>query len=155
MSSKGASPFYISTSTEWEFLLLHVLASVQDFGHSNRCVVLTHCFILFLFILMREREREREREKERRGAEKEKHQFVVSPIYAFIGWFLYVPWPEIKPTTLTYRKDALTNWATHLGLFVVLIYIFLMTFDVEHHMLTCHLCIFFSEVSIKVFSLFF
>ena len=39
-------PFYIPTGDEWEFLLLHILASigivsVLDFGHSNRCVVIS------------------------------------------------------------------------------------------------------------------
>ena len=31
-------------------------------------------------------------------------------IYAFSGWFLYVPWLGIKPATLTYQDDALTSW---------------------------------------------
>ena len=33
-------------------------------------------------------------------------------MYAFIGWFLYVLWLGIGPTTLAYWDDALTNWAT-------------------------------------------
>ena len=47
--------------------------------------------------------------------EREKHWFVVSLIYAFIGWFLYMPWPGIEPTTLEYQDDAPTNWATQPG----------------------------------------
>ena len=50
-------------------------------------------------------------EREKKG-EREKHQFVVPLIHAFTGGFLYVPCPGIKPTTLVYGDDALTNWAT-------------------------------------------
>ena len=57
---------------------------------------------LQLLILEEEEERETVREEER-------ERFVVPLIYAFIGWYLYVPCPEIKPTTLA---DALTNRAT-------------------------------------------
>ena len=32
--------------------------------------------------------------------EREKNWFVVLLIYAFIGWFVYVPWPGIKSATL-------------------------------------------------------
>ena len=44
--------------------------------------------------------------------ERQRHQFVVTLLYAFIGWLLYVPWPRIEPTTLVYRNDVPTNWAT-------------------------------------------
>ena len=47
-----------------------------------------------------------------REREREKHWPVVPPIYGFIGWFLYMPWPGIKPTALAYWDDALTSWAT-------------------------------------------
>ena len=60
----------------------------------------------FLKLIFREGERKKQREK---------HRFVVPLIYAFIGWFLYVPWFGIEPTTLAYRDDALTNWATWPG----------------------------------------
>ena len=40
---------------------------------------------------------------------REKDQFVVPLIYALIGCFFYVPWLVIKPTTLMYWDDALTN----------------------------------------------
>ena len=63
-----------------------------------------HVFSKFSFILEREGETERVR-----------HQFVVSLIYAFIGWFLYVSWPEIEPETLVYWGDTLTNWVTWPG----------------------------------------
>ena len=49
--------------------------------------------------------------------EKEKHWYAVPPIYAFIVCFLYVPWLDIKPATLAYRDNALTNWATWPGSF--------------------------------------
>ena len=39
------------------------------------------------------------------GGEKE-NRFVVPPIHAFVGWFLYVTWPGIKPTTLAYWDDT-------------------------------------------------
>ena len=49
--------------------------------------------------------------KESKG-EIEKHWLMVPLIYAFIGWFFHVPWLGIEPSTLVYRDDALTNWAT-------------------------------------------
>lgn len=53
--------------------------------------------------------REREEGKE---AVREKHQFVVPFVYAFTGYFLYVPQLKIKPTTLAYGGNTLTSWAT-------------------------------------------
>ena len=44
-------------------------------------------------------------------SEREKQQFVDLLIYAFVGCFLYVPWPGIEPATLVYQDDVLTNWA--------------------------------------------
>ena len=46
--------------------------------------------------------------------EGEKHRFVVPLTCAFIGCLVvlfYVPWAEIKPTTLAYWDNTLTNWA--------------------------------------------
>ena len=60
-----------------------------------------------LFIDFREREGKRE---------KQKLQFVVPLIDTLIGWFLYMAWLGIEPTTLEYWDDALTNWATWPGL---------------------------------------
>ena len=40
----------------------------------------------------------------------------VPPIHAFIGCFLYVPWPGMGPATLVYLEEALTNWANWPGL---------------------------------------
>ena len=37
-------------------------------------------------------------------------------IYAFIGWFFYVPWQGSKPATRVYWANAPTNWATWPGL---------------------------------------
>ena len=36
--------------------------------------------------------------------------FVVLHVYTFTGFFLYVPWLGIEPTTSAYWDDALTNW---------------------------------------------
>ena len=55
-------------------------------------------FNFFKFIDLRERERNID--------------LLCPLIYAFIDWFLYMPWPGIKPTTLAYWDDALTKWAT-------------------------------------------
>ena len=44
--------------------------------------------------------------------EREKQWFVFPLIYAFIGWFLYVPWLGIEPPKLMYWDDTLANWAT-------------------------------------------
>ena len=49
---------------------------------------------------------------------RERHQFVVPFIYAFISCFSYVPWSGIDPTTLGCQDDtlnALTNGATQPG----------------------------------------
>ena len=46
---------------------------------------------------------------------RKKHQFVVPLIYAFIDWFLYVPWLGMEPATLAYPDDAVTNEATQPG----------------------------------------
>ena len=53
--SKVTVPFSISASSEWEFLLPHIIkafsiVSVLDFGHFNRCVVVSHYCSLSLFI---------------------------------------------------------------------------------------------------------
>ena len=45
----------------------------------------------------------------------EKHRFIAPPIYALIGWFFYVPWPEIESAILANQDSALTNWTTHPG----------------------------------------
>ena len=47
--------------------------------------------------------------------ERDNHQFVVPLTDAFIGWFLYVPWPEMEPITLMYRGDTLTSGAPQPG----------------------------------------
>ena len=41
---------------------------------------------------------------------------AVPFIYVFIGCFLYLPWPKVKPTTLVYWDNSLTNWAIWPGL---------------------------------------
>ena len=44
--------------------------------------------------------------------ERKKHWFAVLLIYAFIGWFLYVPWLGIKLATVAHKDDEQSNWAT-------------------------------------------
>lgn len=48
--------------------------------------------VLFLIYLLR--------------SEGERHWFVFLLIYAFTGWFLYVPWLGIEPETLVYWDAA-------------------------------------------------
>ena len=66
----------------------------------------------FLFNYWFQRERER---GERGSREREKQWLVFLLIFVFIGWFLYVPWPEIEPSTMAYWDSTLTNWATQPG----------------------------------------
>ena len=40
---------------------------------------------------------------------REKHQFVVPLTYAFIVWFLYLPWLGTELRTLVYWDSAITN----------------------------------------------
>ena len=58
---------------------------------------------------MREGGQEKSGKGEREGGEREKHWHVVPLIDTFIGWFLYVPWLGIQPTTLAYWVSALTT----------------------------------------------
>ena len=64
------------------------------------------CLLLKKFYLLIFRER---------GRDREKYWFVVLPMYAFIGCFLYVPWLEIEPSTLAYQDDTPTHCATRPG----------------------------------------
>ena len=50
--------------------------------------------------------------RERKGDGEKKNQSVVPSIYAFIGWFLYVLWSGMEPSTLAYWDEALTTWTT-------------------------------------------
>ena len=71
--------------------------SAQIFSLSFSLITIWKCQIVQtsdIFIYFREREEG--------WGEREKHRFVVLLIYAFISWFLYVPWPANKPTTLAY-----------------------------------------------------
>ena len=61
----------------------------------------------------------RERRRGRETIEREKHWPIVPLIYAFIGWFLYVPCPGIESTTFGYWGDTITNWATWPGLMLL------------------------------------
>ena len=63
-------------------------------------------FKKFMNLRERERREDGERETERNT------DIAVPPIDEFIGWFLHVPWPGIKPATLAYGDSTLTNWAT-------------------------------------------
>ena len=51
--------------------------------------------------------------------------FIVPLSYAFIGWFLNVPWPGIELATLVYPDDTLTTWATWPGLAIFFIVFYL------------------------------
>ena len=66
----------------------------------------------------------RERKKGGEG-ERKKHWFVVPLIYAFTGWYLHVPWPEMEPATLAYQNNTLTTWATQPGHGTILFILFL------------------------------
>ena len=50
-----------------------------------------------------------------RAGWRERDQFVVVLIYAFIGCFLCEPWLRIEPATLVYPDDALIHWAAQPG----------------------------------------
>ena len=63
-------------------------------------------FLFFFLIDLRE---------EDSGAERERHQFVVPLIYAFSGWFLYVPWLGLNSHPWHIGDHALTSWATWPG----------------------------------------
>ena len=75
--------------------LVHRLA-LNPLSHTSQGSFL----IFFLIVLIWEREREKGRERP---------QFVVPLIYAFIGWFLYFPRWGIEPKTLAYWEDTLTR----------------------------------------------
>ena len=81
----------------------------NNFSHSFLMLSIETQKFLFFYLLIQEWGK-RETDKER-----EKHQFVVPLIYAFIGWYLYVPWPVIQPATLVYWDNALTDWDTQPG----------------------------------------
>ena len=85
----------ISKMTRISILTTSILYCPRDF------ICFSNLFT-YLFVLERETDR---------------HRFVVPLIYAFIGWFLYVPWQDLVWThyTLVYQDDALTNWATCAG----------------------------------------
>ena len=98
--------------------LVVLIESYRYSSHILDTILLLHLYILVfwtffnLFIGGGGGEREREKEKE--------ISVRVSLIYAFIGWFLHVPWLGIKRTTLGHWDDVLTKWATWPGLFVFL-----------------------------------
>ena len=50
----------------------------------------------------------------RRGRKRDMDFLFHLFIHSFIGWFLCVPWPGIKPATLIYWDDALSDWAAWL-----------------------------------------
>ena len=76
----------------WTIHLLTLQASgwltLKQLLHSP-CGTLEILFYLFYFLLIDFRRGVRE--------DGEKHRLVVSLIYAFIGWFLYVPWLRWNP----------------------------------------------------------
>ena len=67
--------------------------------------------------------------------ERGKHQFIVPLVYAFIGWFLYVPRLGIESTTLVYQDHTL--WPTELHSQVLTSFLFLF-FTVLLNLLVWH-----------------
>ena len=95
------------------FVVWHLSSFLENFSHWNNAFVSLfllgvqimaldvrplHCILMFLLFL------------KKLILDWEKHRFVASLIYAFVGWFL--PWPGIEPTTSVYWDDALTNLST-------------------------------------------
>ena len=92
--------------------------------HINAIRATYYFFFFFTFyLLILERARRRERKRWR-----EKNWLVVLPNYAFTGWFLYVPWPGIKPLTLAYGDNALINLVPDKDLVHLLFFPFLIYF---------------------------
>ena len=96
--------------------LLHIqnLSWILNLKNIFHPWVQTICLYLLFLVIFRKRKGEGRKEGERER-EREKHQCVVQLIDEFIGCFLYVPWPEIKPTTLVHGDNTLTNRATRPG----------------------------------------
>lgn len=94
----------------WEnYMFFHVFLCHNNYCHQNNFFCCWFfMFFLFLLLLLILESRERVREKE-------KHRFVVPCIYSFIGWWLYVPWLEIEPSTLAHGDSTLTTWAPGQG----------------------------------------
>ena len=53
--------------------------------------------------------------REERGERERDIDFVFPLTVAFIGWLLFVALQGLKPTTLVYQHNALTNWAAWSG----------------------------------------
>ena len=66
---------------------------------------------------------------------REKYWSLVPLVFAFIGWFLYVPWPGIEPSTLVYGYDTVTNGATCPG--PLFLFLFLISCLVFKGLLKC------------------
>ena len=93
------------------------VVSVLDSGHSNRCVYLTDFFFKILFIHDTHRERERQRCRQRK-----KQAPCREPDVGL---------DPGSPGSRPGLKVVLNRWATQGSLTVVLIYLSLMTYDVE------------------------
>ena len=89
---------YLLTFSAWTF-----------HKHLNLTCSNSKCCFLFFNLLIGLRKRDLQRERERTV------NSLIPLIYTFIGWFLYGPWPGIKPATLEYPDDVLTNWPIPAG----------------------------------------
>ena len=97
----SADLWIINLNNQWNFSWYEVLKP-RSTEEASYHLVSGFYFILNFYLLIWERER---------GGRREKHWCVVPLIHVFIGCFLYVLWPGIKPTILSCWDDALTNCA--------------------------------------------
>ena len=85
---------------------------VHSFIHVNFYFLLfyslTSFFIIYFYLFIWEREGGREEERERKRG----WALICGSTYVFTGWFLFVSWPGIEPSTLAHIDDAVISWAT-------------------------------------------
>ena len=109
-SVSGAKP----GGHSWHLLFLRYIWSLRTSSSpevsKNLFLILNlqHFFLIYFFSEL----------NVEKGREREKHQLAVPLIYAFIGWFLYVPWPA----TLGELDNAPSNQAIQPGLLRIFIH---------------------------------
>lgn len=57
---------------------------------------------------------------------RERNMVCCSTYLCIIGCFLYVPWPRIKPPTLVYQDDVLSNWDAQQGFIQIFLFLFFL-----------------------------